>query len=165
MLILTIVGSGKWQFDRLLRAMDEIASETPHKVICQTGFSHYTPKQCEWFTFKPYEQLIAHYREADLVVAHASAGPRIYAVKFGKPIIIMPRDNTLGENLDGHQLEVAAAIKKENYPTQKVIYSADELPAAIEMFACPGIPHKAPDTGLSRLISALRQEIGLQGGN
>ncbi|WP_275485624.1 glycosyltransferase, partial [Oenococcus oeni] len=58
-MIFVTVGTHEQPFDRLLREVDKLIEKKviTEKVIMQTGFSKYTPKNAEWKSFLSYDQM------------------------------------------------------------------------------------------------------------
>ena len=99
-------------FDRLIRAVDEIATKIDEPIIAQVNNnSFYQPKHiktCRFLSPKEFSELVD---EARLIVAHAGMGTIISALMKKKPIIVMPRMAKYKEHRNDHQL---STIKKMN---------------------------------------------------
>jgi UDP-N-acetylglucosamine transferase subunit ALG13 len=115
-MILVTVGSSANGFDRIVRVVDELKGEgkIKDKVLAQTGNGSYKPKNIEkTFKFKSWNEINKINEKADMVISHAGAGTIMTALRYGKPIICVPRIKELGEHTDNHQLEIAGTLKKE----------------------------------------------------
>ena len=124
-MILVTVGSPKEGFDRAVRLVDELKIEgkVRDRVVAQIGNGSYEPKKIEQvFRFKSWEEINRLNRNAEMIVSHAGAGTIMTALKYGRPMICMPRLKELGEHNDNHQLEVAATLKNEG----KVLVANDK---------------------------------------
>ena len=97
------------------------------ETIIQQGFTQYDPTYAKSFTFVPYEQAIAFFQRAKIIVGHASAGPIMYARQFNKPLIVFPRDGKLKELIDNHQIETAKAIEGSSRMIEVVYHEANLL--------------------------------------
>lgn len=113
-------------FDRLIRAVDEIA---PHlngeRIIAQTNGGKYVAKNLEcrkYFAAVEFNTLISRSR---LIISHAGTGSIISAMTHEKPIIIMPRHASLGEHRNDHQLATARKMDELNFVT--VAYDERQL--------------------------------------
>lgn len=113
-------------FDRLIRAVDEIA---PHlngeRIIAQTNGGKYVAKNLEcrkYFAAVEFNTLISRSR---LIISHAGTGSIISAMTHEKPIIIMPRHASLGEHRNDHQLATARKMDELNFVT--VAYDEQQL--------------------------------------
>lgn len=109
-MIFITLGSQKFQFNRLLKAIDKfIEDETiREKVFAQTGFSDYKPKHYEYKPFLDRNEFVKKIDEANIVITHGGTGAIIGAVKKGKKVIAVPRLAKYGEHVDDHQLQLVA---------------------------------------------------------
>jgi len=105
--ILVTVGT-QLAFDRLVIAVDTWAGANPgERVFAQIGPAGYTPMHLEHQDFVPPDLANALFREADLIVSHAGMGSILTALKYKKPVLIMPRKASLGEHRNDHQQATA----------------------------------------------------------
>jgi UDP-N-acetylglucosamine transferase subunit ALG13 len=113
-MIFVAVGSQKFQFNRLLKAIDElIESKTINdEVYAQTGYCDYKPKFYSFNKFIDKDEFSRIIEESKLVVSHAGAGIIISAVRNDKPIIVVPRLSKFNEHVDDHQREIADEFEK-----------------------------------------------------
>jgi UDP-N-acetylglucosamine transferase subunit ALG13 len=91
-------------FDRLIKAMDELAPALGHEVIAQVGKGTYQPRHMtarSSISPAEFEQLV---QQAALIVSHAGIGTILTAARFGRPVVLMPRRAALGEHRNDHQL-------------------------------------------------------------
>ena len=96
--IFITLGSQKFQFNRLLKAVDELCEKgtiDAEDVFAQIGYSDYIPKN---FSYKM--------EKANIVITHGGTGAIIGAVKKGKKVIAVPRRAKYGEHVDDHQLQL-----------------------------------------------------------
>lgn len=115
-MIFITLGSQKFQFDRLLKAVDDLVEQgiITEEVFAQTGYSTYEPKQ---YSFKPFldrEEFAEKQDLADIVITHGGTGAIIGAVKKGKKVIAVPRLAKYGEHVDDHQLQLIEQFKEQN---------------------------------------------------
>lgn len=129
-MIFVTVGSGPLDFSRLVRKMDDLAGELGEEMVIQQGYTLYEPSHARVFSFVPYEEAMRLFREAEVIVGHASAGPIMNARQFNKPVIIFPRDNNRQELIDGHQMGTAKAMEG-NSRMIEVVYEAEDLGPAL----------------------------------
>ena len=109
-MILVTVGM-QLAFDRLIKAVDDIAPELGMPVVAQTGKGVYKARNIrtiESIAPTDFDGLI---RETRLIVAHAGIGTVLTAQKFSKPILLFPRRAALGEHRNDHQLATVAQLK------------------------------------------------------
>ncbi len=105
------VGS-MFPFDRLVQAIDTWAAAHPEVAVeVQIGSGSFEPRHARFVRMMPpalYQQRIA---EAKLFVAHAGMGSIISAIQAGKPLIMLPRLQHLGEHTTDHQLATIAKFR------------------------------------------------------
>lgn len=130
-MIFVTVGSAPHSFKRLIKKMDEIASMIDKEVVIQKGLSSYQPTSAKYFDFVDYDVAMNYFKDADVIVSHASAGPILYARKFNNPLIMVPRRGDLHEHVDNHQMETARALGDSSEMIE-VVYDVDNLEEAIE---------------------------------
>ncbi|MEO1220884.1 MAG: glycosyltransferase, partial [Pseudomonadota bacterium] len=102
-MILVTVGM-QLGFDRLIKAMDDLAPNLGIEVIAQIGRGEYQPQNMESrISIAPAEfaKLVERCR---LIVAHAGIGTVLTAQRFQKPILLMPRRYDHGEHRNDHQV-------------------------------------------------------------
>lgn len=117
-MILITVGSQKFQFNRLLKWIDQLIEENlidGDTVFAQTGFSDYIPKNYSFTDFLERENLIDLYNSCDLVITHAGTGAIVNGLKKNKKIIVVPRNPEFNEHVDDHQYEIAKKFHAANY--------------------------------------------------
>lgn len=115
-MIFVTLGSQKFQFDRLLKALDQLieAGVITQPVFAQTGYSTYTPKYFDTEAFLDRDSFAAKMDQAELVITHAGTGAIIGAVKKGKKVIAVPRLAKYGEHVDDHQTQIIAPFNEMN---------------------------------------------------
>jgi UDP-N-acetylglucosamine transferase subunit ALG13 len=113
------------EFTRLLETMDRLAGEMKLDVLIQCGSSPYQPKHARFVRFLSYNEALDQFRQCDLVVGHCGAGTIMNALRFGKPMILVPRRAGQGEHVDDHQMELAAALA--DVPGVWVVYEVGDL--------------------------------------
>lgn len=108
MRVFVTVGTHSQQFNRLLQKVDGIAGERKDFVFfAQTGNSSYAPKNFSYKKFLREKEYGGNFKKADVVVSHGGAGSIINSLRFGKPLIVVPRLERFGEHTNDHQLELA----------------------------------------------------------
>ena len=109
-MIFVTVGSAEkgMEFERLVREMDRIAGVLGVDVLIQRGTVDYEPRHARHVRFVRFDQALDLFRQADLVVGHCGAGTTMNAVRFRKPLVLVPRRAARGEHSDDHQMELAA---------------------------------------------------------
>lgn len=107
-MIFVTLGSQKFQFNRLLKAVDELCEKKiiTEDVFAQIGYSDYLPKYFKYSKFLDRDEFAKRMEEADTVITHGGTGAIIGAVKKGKKVIAVPRLSKYGEHVDDHQLQL-----------------------------------------------------------
>lgn len=133
MKIFITLGSQKFQFDRLLKAVDELCERETVKaedVFAQIGYSDYLPKNFNYKKFLDRNEFSREMGKADIVITHGGTGAIIGAVKRGKKVIAVPRLAKYGEHVDDHQLQLIKQFDDLNlicpcYDTNKLEIALD----------------------------------------
>lgn len=106
--IFITLGSQKFQFNRLLKAIDALYenNENMEKAFAQIGYSTYIPKHFKYKNFLDRDEFMVEMSKADIVITHGGTGAIIGALKKGKKVIAVPRLARYGEHVDDHQLQL-----------------------------------------------------------
>ena len=114
-MIFVTVGTDIHQFDRLIKAIDDLVEmgEIKEKIVAQIGNCDYKPKNFEYFKFKPYEEVEKLTKNSRLVISHGGAGSIMLALEKGKPLIIVPRLIRYDEHVNDHQIELTKELEKQ----------------------------------------------------
>lgn len=113
-MIFLTVGTQKFQFNRLLQAVDQLIGEgvIQEPVVAQRGHSTYIPRNYETCMFMDnslFEQMI---QDCDLLITHGGVGTILKGIEFKKKIIVVPRKKSFSEHVDDHQQEIAKEFGK-----------------------------------------------------
>ena len=130
-MILLTVGS-MFPFDRLVRAVDELVASGRFgdEVHAQIGSGRYEPKAMSFDRFldKPNFDVLLH--RADAIVSHAGMGSIATALRYHKPILVLPRLARHGEHVNDHQLATARKFAELGHVL--CASSEDELLAGLQ---------------------------------
>jgi UDP-N-acetylglucosamine transferase subunit ALG13 len=156
MIFITVGTDGP--FDRLVDAVDRWAGERGRTdVVAQIGRSKLQPRFMRSYQFLDPPQFATYFASAEFVIAHAGMGTILSALRYNKPLLVMPRRASLGEQRNDHQLATARRLMEMG----KVAVAADEaelltrLDRLHELHAAESIaPYAEP-----RLIDAIRAFI------
>lgn len=115
-MIFITLGSQKFQFDRLLKVVDDLVERgiITEEVFAQSGYSTYEPKNYPFKQFLDREEFVVYQDRADIVITHGGTGAIIGAVKKGKKVIAVPRLAKYGEHVDDHQLQIIEQFREQN---------------------------------------------------
>ncbi len=132
-MIFVTVGSQKFQFNRLLKKIDELISNKliKDRVFAQIGVSDYKPQHYEYVDFMTQDTFNKKIDECNLVITHAGTGVIVNAIKKGKKVIAVPRLAQYAEHVDDHQIQLI-----QQFNDLKLIepcYNIDELGKIIEI--------------------------------
>ncbi|MDD2465993.1 MAG: glycosyltransferase [Desulfobulbus sp.] len=94
-------------FDRLIRTVDNWAKSSGKDVFAQIGRTNFKPSFIAYQATLDPAGFKEKIRSAEFIIAHAGMGTIITALELQKPIIIMPRKNSLGEIRNDHQFATA----------------------------------------------------------
>ena len=113
-MIFVTVGSQKFQFDRLLRAVDECVENGlfEEAVFAQTGACDYRPRGFESSPYLGRAEFAQKIDMADVVITHGGTGVIVGALKKGKRVIAMARLSCYGEHVDDHQAQLLKEFKE-----------------------------------------------------
>ena len=131
-MILLTVGT-QLPFDRLVKAVDEIAPSLNEEIFGQIGKEGYRPKNleyCEEMAPREFERRLGLAR---VILSHAGIGTMLTARRIGKPIILFPRQAKFGEHRNDHQ--IATSKQMEGRPGIYVAYDIlDSTTVALTAF-------------------------------
>ena len=115
-MIFITLGSQKFQFNRLLKAVDEQIAEGKIKdeVFAQIGVSDYKPQNFKYKDFLNRAEFSDLQKKAEIEITHGGTGAIIGAVKEGKMVIAVPRLKKYGEHVDDHQIQIIEQFKNQN---------------------------------------------------
>ena len=110
-------------FDRLVRIVDDWAGRNPQaQVFGQIGPTTFEPRHMQWQQFIDADECRRRVSEATAVIAHAGMGTIITSLELGTPIVVVPRQASLGEHRNDHQVATARNLLAQN----RVIVAFDE---------------------------------------
>jgi len=113
-MILCLVGTNPYDFTRLVKAVDQLASKIDMPVKVQLGNTKYKPQYAEYFTFKAKSEVEQLLKEADLVISQGGYGSMTDAILLRKKIIAIPRQPKFSESQD-NQEELVRYYESKGY--------------------------------------------------
>ncbi len=141
-------------FNRLVRRMDEIATETEESTFLQIGTASPAPINGSYARFLSDSEFDRLFDESRIVVSHAGVGTILKAALLEKPIICVPRLRRYGEAWDDHQLEICQQLSRTNglsYFQRTERLGLGELDSA-----SPPALHEASENLAGRILSFLQ---------
>ena len=105
-MIFITLGSQKFQFNRLLKALDDLVEEgaIQEEVFAQIGYSDYKPRNYEFKEFLDRDEFAEMEGKAEIVITNGGTGAIIGAPRLAK----------YGEHVDDHQLQLIEQFEKLN---------------------------------------------------
>ena len=133
-MIFITTGSRSFQFNRLLKAVDEAVAEgiIVDSVFAQIGASDYQIKNYEFIKFLNHDEFNKHINDCDIVLTHGGTGVIVNAVKLGKRVVAVPRLAEYGEVVDDHQIQLIKAFDKRGMVTPCYDCTSDSIADAIK---------------------------------
>lgn len=132
-MIFVTVGTHEQQFDRLVKAVDDLKLDKVinEPVYVQTGYSTFEPTHCDHFRFVSYTQMKEYMKAADVVITHGGPSSFIEAMAAGKVPVVVPRRGDLEEHVNNHQVDFVRTVAERQGGIIPV-FDVDDLPVAIE---------------------------------
>ena len=133
-MIFVTVGTHEQQFDRLVRAIDELRADEMinEPVFVQTGYCTFEPNHCEHSKFVPFKRMKEMMAQADVVITHGGPSSFIEAMAAGKVPVVVPRRGDLGEHVNDHQADFVRIVAERQGGIVPV-YDVADLPEAINL--------------------------------
>ena len=151
-MIFITLGSQKFQFNRLLKAVDEIAVDD--EIFAQIGYSDYKPQHYEYKEFLDRDEFEQMMSKADIVITHGGTGAIIEAVKKGKKVIAVPRLKKYGEHVDDHQMQLIGQFKN-----LELIYACEDMDLEKALRTVKETEYKSYQSNTERIIRSLEEFI------
>jgi UDP-N-acetylglucosamine transferase subunit ALG13 len=106
--IFVTVGTHHQPFQRLLAALASLPAD---ELVVQYGPAAAPAGVARAEAYMPFEEMLACYRGADVVITHAGVGSILCARREGHVPLVVPRRHDLGEHVDDHQAELTRALE------------------------------------------------------
>lgn len=151
-MIFITLGSQKFQFNRLLKAVDEIAVDD--EIFAQIGYSDYKPQHYEYKEFLDRDEFEQMMSKADIVITHGGTGAIIEAVKKGKKVIAVPRLKKYGEHVDDHQIQLIGQFRN-----LELIYACEDMDLEKALRTVKETEYKSYQSNTERIIKSLEEFI------
>ena len=151
-MIFVTLGSQKFQFNRLLKAVDEL--ETNEEIFAQIGYSDYKPENYRYKEFLDRDEFDAIMDKANVVITHGGTGAIISAIKKRKKVIAVPRLAKYGEHVDNHQIELIKQFKELN-----LIYVCKDMNLEKALKVVENTNFKDYRSNTDRIIKSLEEFI------
>ncbi|MED0987998.1 PssE/Cps14G family polysaccharide biosynthesis glycosyltransferase [Bacillus paramycoides] len=131
-MIFITVGTQKFQFNRLLKEMDELCSANiiQEEIIAQVGYSTYQPTNFKTYKLLQPENMNKYVENASVLITHGGTSSIFNALKKGKKVIVVPRLSQYDEHVDDHQIEICEVLDQKGYVS--LVWDIKELKKAIK---------------------------------
>ena len=145
-------------FDRLCDVVDHWCGRSGRQdVFMQTGRTEWTPSNCEYVRLLDAVEFQERMKSASVIVAHAGMGSILSAMRFGKPILVMPRRTALMETRNDHQLATCRHFTDMN--GINVAIDDDELMKRLDTIDETSKPGSLPAHASPGMLEAVRRFI------
>ncbi len=145
-------------FDRMVKVIDAWAGERGRcDLFAQIGAGGWEPRNMAFANFLSPSDFKEHFQQASVIVGHAGMGTILSALNYGKPILVMPKKASLGEQRNEHQL--ATARHMMGLGTVTVAFDETELREKLDQLDTLIPREKIPPVATGPLIDGLRQFI------
>lgn len=145
-------------FDRLCDVVDRWCEKSGRTdVFMQTGRTEWTPSHCEFVKLLDANEFQRRMQEASVIVAHAGMGSILSAMRFGKPILVMPRKAALKETRNDHQLATCKHFTDMN--GINVAVNEEELMSKLDTIDETSKPGSLAAHASPKMITALGEFI------
>lgn len=116
-MIFVALGTQKFQFDRLLRDIDELVQGgvIRENVFAQIGNGSYRPKYYPYVRFMEPQEFQRCIAESTLFITHGGVGSILNGLKNGKTVIACPRLSRYAEHIDDHQVDITTKYAQLGY--------------------------------------------------
>jgi UDP-N-acetylglucosamine transferase subunit ALG13 len=143
----------------MVGAVDQWSKANPGvSIFAQVGDSELSSLSIEHKTFLPPAEAKRLILESELIVAHAGMGSILTALRYEKPILIVPRKAALGEHRNDHQ--VATAKWLESRSGVSVAWDEEDLFRKLDERSRLPSGEDIPEYASPELLEKVRQFIG-----
>lgn len=152
-MIFVTLGSQKFQFNRLLIALDNL--KINEEIFAQIGYSTYSPMNYNYKKFLNRDEFSRMIDKSDIVITHGGTGVIINSIKKGKKVIAVPRLSSYGEHVDDHQIQLV-----KEFGDLDLIYACnntESLEAAIKEIK--NMDFKKYESNTSKIIKSIEEFI------
>lgn len=115
-MVFVAVGTQKFQFNRLLKAVDDLIEQgkLTDEVFAQVGHSDYVPRNYAYQDFLSKDEFQSCIDRCDLLITHSGVATIIAGLRQEKKIVVVPRLARFAEHVDDHQFQIAENFSSKN---------------------------------------------------
>jgi UDP-N-acetylglucosamine transferase subunit ALG13 len=123
-----------YPFDRLVDVVDQAVGNgyVMDEIFAQIGNTLNKPRNFPYVDSLEMDAYERHIREASAIISHAGMGTITTALRYQKPLLVMPREKEYGEIVNDHQIHTAEAFAKNGH-IQVARTPADFMEKIIEL--------------------------------
>lgn len=146
-------------FNRLIKAVDVWAADhSSIEFFAQIGPGAEPPRSMQYAEFLSPSDVDSTMRQAELIVAHAGMGSILTALRYQRPILILPRRAELGEHRNDHQLATARWL--DGRPGVTVAWEEAEVHTKLNGRHALAVGTQLPEFASGPLVERLAAYIG-----
>ena len=150
-MIFVTLGTHHDPFPRLIEGLAALRGEA---LVVQYGHNPAPANAAAAVDFMSFAEMEKHIRQARAVVTHAGVGSILTCIRNGRTPLVVPRQRSLGEHVDDHQVELTRGLEEQG----KVIPVWDVGQLA-QLVASAPAPAAAPMTATGQLHEAVRDAL------
>ena len=116
--LFVILGTQKFPFNRLMKALDELIEKgiyKPEEVYIQSAYYDYIPQKAKYCKLLPPDEFIFLIKTASVVITHAGVNSILTCMQQNKHFLVVPRLKQYGEHVDNHQKEIVKDFNDKGY--------------------------------------------------
>ena len=126
--VLVLTGTGDYPFPRLLDALPALVRDgVAAEVRVQSALPVSQAPGVVALGMLTREDVASELAAADVVITHGGSGSCFDAIRAGHRPIVVPRRVSLGEHVDDHQIDVAAALHEKRLAVHVSEPTSDDL--------------------------------------
>ena len=129
-LILVLLGTNPYPFNRLIDEVVRYADKTGENIVVQSGNTDVSSQAVHVSKYIEHDKLLEYIASADIVIAQGGFGSLQDCIKLAAHTVAVPRLQSLGESVDD-QTEIVDALASEGLVIP--LYDVSELESAIKL--------------------------------
>jgi len=131
-MIFVTVGGDTHSFIRLFTEVNKLIENKKicEDVIFQTGYTDFNLTNYFCFDFMNFENFNTTIKQSDIIITHAGAGTISTALKYGKPVIVVPRRKHFNEHINDHQINLTNKLRDLNRII--AVYDINDLESVLQ---------------------------------
>lgn len=148
-------------FDRLLSYVIDWADKNIYTdIFIQGGNTLYQSSNVKIVNFLSPSDYQKRIKQAEFVISHVGMGTIITAMEYGKQLLMMPRDPSLGECVNDHQF--TSAKRFSSFPHINIAFDEEEFNSKLKILLNKSektMLNKIGPTASPKLIQAIKEFI------